>query len=118
MQLQWRPLKEHERTLLERLLECEFPRRDELQRQLEFVSARQIDEYGSLALDVKSPIRAGTWSGMLVDAEYLDADRVPIWILLHAVDGRLSELEIVKADGSTIKRPPRSDLFAPKKPER
>lgn len=73
------------------------------------------DEYNSLALSVNSPILASTEFRVPVEAEYLDADGVPICILLHVVDGRLNELEIFKADGGTIKNSPRPDLFVPKK---
>ncbi len=119
MESQWRPLEEHERAILERLLECEFPGRDELRQQAKSVRAKLIDEYdddhNSLALSVHSPILADTEYRVPVEGEYLDADGVPICILLHVVDGRLNELEIFKADGSTIKNPPRPDLFVPKK---
>ena len=119
MESQWRPLEEHERAILERLLECEFPGQDELRQQAESVRAKLIDEYNdeynSLALSVHSPILASTEFRVPVEAEYLDADGVPICILLHVVDGRLHELEIFKADGGTIKNPPRPDLFVPKK---
>ncbi len=115
MELQSRPLKEHEKNILERLLECDFRGRDELRQQLQFVTARIIDEEGSLALSVKSPIRADTEFTVPVEAEYLDADGIPIWILLHVINGQLNELEFVKADGSTIKNPPRPDLFVPTK---
>ena len=101
--------------ILEKLLECQFRGRDELRQQLAFATVRPIDESGSLALKVTSPILAETEHRVPVEAEYLDADGVPIWILLHVVNGLLNELEIIKADGSTMQNPRRPDLFVPQK---
>lgn len=110
----WRPLEPWEKRILETLLECEFPGRDELQRQLEFLSARTIDKFGSLELRVASPILAEASRTVPVEAEYFDPDGVPVWILLHVREGQLCELEILKADGSSIQNPPRAELFIAK----
>ena len=50
---------------------------------------------------------------MPVEAEYLDVDGVPIWILLHVVDGLLNELEILRADSAKMQNFPRPDQFVP-----
>ncbi|MGA2594648.1 MAG: hypothetical protein ABSH32_32520 [Bryobacteraceae bacterium] len=50
MDATFRPLT-YERELLEKLLEPEFPSRDEPRRQLDFVAAKQILEDGTLALE-------------------------------------------------------------------
>ena len=113
MELDWQPLKGHEKLILERLFECEFQGRNELRQQLEFVTARSIDENGSLALKVSSPILAKTKCRVPVEAEYLDVDGVPIWILLHVVDGLLNELEILRADSAKMQNFPRPDQFVP-----
>ena len=114
VQSTWRPLEPFEKRILEKLLECEFPGGDELQRQLEFLSVQTIDKFGSLELRVASPILAEVSRTVPVEAEYLDEDGVPVWILLHVREGQLCELELLKADGSSIRNPPRAELFVAK----
>ena len=46
----FRPLTTYERELLEKLLEPEFPGRDELRQQLNSVTAKQLHEDGTLDL--------------------------------------------------------------------
>jgi hypothetical protein len=50
MELGFRQLTDQERGLLEKLLEVEFPGRDELRAQLSSVTAKQIEEDGTLSL--------------------------------------------------------------------
>ena len=79
----FRPLKERERRLLERLLEHHpFDGRDELRKQLESTTARLIvehnDNYGSIELRVADPTPASVRYRVPVEAQYLDDDGVPI----------------------------------------
>ena len=46
----FRPLESREREVLEKLLEPEFPGRDELRHQLNSVTAKQVFEDGTLDL--------------------------------------------------------------------
>ena len=42
-----------------------------------------------------------------VDARYIDADGIPVDILLHVVSGMMYEIEIVKLDGNPLINGPR-----------
>lgn len=103
----FRPLEDHERKLLERLLDHhDFPGRDEVRQQLESATARTIaeynDNYGSFELRVADSLPAAVDYLVPVEAEYFEGG-VPVWILLHVDrDGFMRELEIVRADGKPL----------------
>ncbi len=101
-----RPLKIRERELLEKLLEPEFPGRDELRRQLDSVTAKEILEDGTLALQCRPCLPAPVKRSMPTEGECPDADGVTIHVLLHVKDGFMSELEILKFGSSKILNPP------------
>ena len=116
---QFRPLRESERELIERLLQKNFEGRDELRGQLDLVLARTIDQDGSLAFMVPpEAIRVESHEltgmtpdellsqGLPVEGRYLDMDGVPVCVMLHVSQGRLHELEILRVDGSPIQRDP------------
>jgi hypothetical protein len=98
-----RNLTDYELQILERML-TQLPHgRDELREQLQSAKVSLIDENGSLRFHVTSPVvAAGIDQRVPVTAIFDDADGMPIYILLHVVEGRLWELEIYKADGSRI----------------
>ncbi len=117
--MNFRPLEERERKLLERLLEHdEFGGRSELRAQLNSTTARLIveheDNYGSIELRVAEPIPANVRYRVPVHAEYLDEDGIPMWVLLH-VDraGVMRELEICRADGQPLLSPPIPERLEP-----
>lgn len=99
-------LTENEKTMLERLLEAEFPGRDQIRQQITKSVATVIDEYGSLRFDVRSDIKAPVTRRIPIEAETEDTDGVPIHLLLHVVEGKIAELEIYKDDGSPIRKMP------------
>ena len=101
-----RPLKIRERELLEKLLEPEFPGRDELRRQLDSVTAKEILEDGTCALQCRPCLPAPVKRGVPTEGECPDADGVTIHVLLHVKDGFMSELEILKFGSSKILNPP------------
>jgi hypothetical protein len=114
----FRVLREHERSILERLLgQHPFDGRDELLKQLDSVTARLIqeydDNYGSIELRVAAPTRAHVKYRVPVEAEYLDDDGVPVWVLLHVRDGVMCELEICRADGQRLISPPKPERLEP-----
>jgi hypothetical protein len=112
----FRPLKTHERELLEKLLEPEFPGRDELRHQLNSVIAKQVFEDGTLDLQCDPGSAAPVKSRVPTEGKCADADGVEIHVLLHVVDGAMNELEIFKDDGSSILNPPNARalvLFTP-----
>ena len=120
MNPEFRPLRHTERRLLDRLFEWDFPRKDELRKQLESLLVRTVDEDGSLALSPapgsvsaqdKMSHEGESADSLLkqripVEGRYFDADGIPVSVLLHVVNGALYELEILKADGSPPISPP------------
>jgi len=102
----FRPLKTHERELLKKLLEPEFPGRDELRNQLNSVTAKQVFEDGTLDLQCDPSPPAPVKSRVPTEGTCVDSDGVEIHVLLHVKDGAMSELEIFKDDGSLVLNPP------------
>jgi hypothetical protein len=101
-------------AIFKKMLEKNFPGRDELVKQLMNLSVRQLDDEGSLALSVSSSVRAPVCSRIPVEASYEDSDglsdeAVKIHVLLHVVEGQMVELEIYKDDGSQITKKPNCD---------
>jgi hypothetical protein len=111
MDSDFRPLKPDERALLEKLLGCEFPGRDELRRQLDSVVAQKVYRDGTLALRVSSAEPAPVKGRVPTEGSCPDADGVMIHVLLHVVNGMMNELEIFKEDGSNVVRPPAADAL-------
>jgi hypothetical protein len=104
-----------EQALTKRLLEKNFPGRDELSRQLDGLSVKVIDPEGSLSLR-PAPMAAPAEVQERVVAEgfYSDEDTrsregPQVNVLLHVLEGRLAVLEIYKDDGSPIKRGPTAE---------
>ena len=106
METDFRPLTENEKKLLEKMLDDAFPGRDELRRQLDSVTAKRVNENGSLELKVGSGPVANGPRTVPTEAWCPDTDGMMIWLLLHVVEGKLFALEIYKEDGSRIMRPP------------
>jgi hypothetical protein len=101
-----RPLSAPERAYLDRLMSADFAGRREIMLQIASALARTIDSEGSIELQPQVTVAAPVQKRVPVEAEGLDVDGVPIYFLLHVVDSRVHELEIYKADGSTIRRLP------------
>jgi hypothetical protein len=107
MESGFRELDARERGLLEKLLEPEFPGRDELRVQLSSLTAKQAGEDGTLLLRCGQGPAAPTRSRLVAEATYQDADGGRVSVLLHVnKDGLMQMLEIIKYDGSPIVRPP------------
>ena len=105
-QAQFRKPTKEEQTLLQRLLEAEFPGKEQLAPMVQDMLVRPIDEAGSLELRTQANTRATVIKRIPVEAEAKDKDGVTIHVLLHVVDGRPIELEIFKDDSSRIKYMP------------
>jgi hypothetical protein len=103
---EFRPLAQWERDLLDRLLEADFPGRDEVREQLASCLVREYDEHGCLEFAVQSDVKAPVEMTVPVEVMADDADGIPIELLLFVKDGKVSELEFNKADGSPIIRMP------------
>lgn len=106
MKILYRDLTEREKEILYFLLKEDFPGRDELMIQVGSSKVRTIQEYqdnwGSLEFLINSDIKANVKERIPVQASALDEDNVPIIIFLHVVNGKIDELEIVKANNSPI----------------
>jgi hypothetical protein len=114
----FRVLEESERRILGTLLgHHPFDGRDELLKQLDSVTARPIEEYddnyGSVELHVAEPTPADVKYRVPVEAEYLDDDGVPVWVLLHVRNGVMCELEICRADGRPLVSPTSAERLEP-----
>jgi len=107
MDSEFRQLDARERGLLEKLLEADFPGRDELRTQLDSLTAKQIDQDGTLSLRCGSGRPSPRKYKLAFEGICKDADGGTIAILLHAdKDGFMSMLEILKYGGSPIINPP------------
>jgi hypothetical protein len=95
-----------EEAILQRLLDTQFPGRNELASLLNDVSVRLLDENGSLELQSNLGSKAPVTKRIPVEAEVADEDGITIHVLLHVVDGRPTELEIFKEDNSPVKHMP------------
>jgi len=97
--------------LFARLLSANFLDRDSLAQQIAESTVTEIDENGSLEFHSRSNVLARVKMRVPVSAEANDRDDIPISVLLHVVDGRVTELEIYKADGSRIQEMPAIESF-------
>jgi hypothetical protein len=102
----FRPLTSRELALIERLLEPDFPGRDELRQQLKAVTGRQILDDGTLELSCEGGPRAPVYRRVPTEGDYLDADGQQVSVLLHVRDGLMCELEVLKVYPTEIQNPP------------
>jgi len=111
-------MTEKEKQLVERLLEPDFPGRDELVQQLHAAEVRGIDEDGSVEFRVTSDVPACNVKYRVpTEGEYEDLDGVKVHVLLHVVGRKAKELELYKEDNSPVRAWPNPALvwvFAPK----
>lgn len=97
--------------MLERLLDANFPGRNELAPLLRCVLVRTIDENGGLALQSQAEGKTPVAKRVPVEAEGKDEDGVVIHMLLHVVEGRPVELEFFREDGASVRRMPPPSAF-------
>jgi len=113
MDSEFRQLDARERGLLNKLLEAEFPGRDELRSQLDSLTAKQIEDDGTLNLICNSGSPSPKNYGLAVEGICKDANGGNISILLHVnKDGFMHMLEILKMDGSPIINKPSAKELA------
>ena len=105
-----RRLSEWERATLAKLLSADFPGRPELAVQAADVTGASLDSEGSLALSPAAGSPAAEVVRRIpVEAEFEDEDGMTVHVLLHVLDGFLSELEIFREDSGPLRRPLRVD---------
>jgi uncharacterized protein DUF6984 len=90
-QAQFRKPTQAEQALLQRLLEAEFPGKEQLAQMVQVMLVRPIDKAGSLELRTQANTRATVVKRIPVEAEAKDKDGITIHLLLHVVDGRPTE---------------------------
>ncbi|GEM_PF-1692631 len=109
MKASYRTLTEHERAVINRLLDKDFPGKKTIRKQVESALVRTIpeykDNYGSLEFSVKLEEKANVTNRIPISGRVNDSDGVPIEIFLHVINGKIDELEIVKADNSPLRQP-------------
>jgi hypothetical protein len=107
MDSEFRPLDTREKGLLEKLFETEFQGRDELRSQLDSVTAKQIEEDGTLSLRCGSGLPWPNKYALAAEGWCKDADGMTIAVMVHIGKcGFMHMLEIVKFDGSPVMNPP------------
>ena len=97
--------------MLARLLDVDFPGRDELQHLLAEILVRTIDEDGGLEIKSLADGSAPVIKTIPVEAEGKADDGTVVHALLHVKDGRPVELELYREDGTTLERIPPPSAF-------
>jgi hypothetical protein len=100
-----------ERSLLDRLMQADFPGKDGLALLLRNIVVKTIDENGSLELKSTVERKAEIVKRVPVEAEASDSDGVVIHLSVHVVDGGPVEMELFREDGKTIKKIPPASTF-------
>jgi hypothetical protein len=108
---EFREPTEVERSLLGRLLDAEFPGRDQLALLLQRVLVRTIDEDGGLELKSQVEGTAPVAKRVPVEAEAKDDDGTMIHMLLHVIEGKPVELEFFREDAGRVKKIPPASAF-------
>ena len=98
----FRDLTTVERSILDRLLQDPFPGRDEISNQLNTCKVKPIDENGSLKFEVTAGKKASVKNRIPTEGEAKDRDGMPVFLLLHVVDGFVTELEIYRGDSAKV----------------
>lgn len=106
-----RNLTDRESQILNRMLNQLSGDQTTLVDQASMAKVDIIDEEGSLRFHLPTSVIPvdNITERVPVTASCEDCDGVPIYFLLHIVDGKLWELEVYKADGSQILNPPTAD---------
>jgi hypothetical protein len=99
---EFRVLSGHEQKILERMLAANFPGAKELSAQAATALALSIDDNGSLKFACTGNPAESVVRRIPVEAQLDDTDGIPIHLLLHVLDGFLSELEIYREDSAAI----------------
>lgn len=103
----FRSLTTCETDILLAMFARDFPGRAELLEQLRSCSVRSIDVDGGLEFLVHSSATAMQIQHRIpVEAEYEDVDGIVVHILLHVLQGKISELEFYREDGGLVRQRP------------
>ncbi len=99
-----RTLNDKERKIIDRLLQGDFPGRDQIHEQVKNSKVEVIDSDGSLKFHLKNKgvEKAPVEFVIPVEARGKDCDGIGISLLLHVYDGLLIELEIFRDDEKNV----------------
>jgi len=100
-----------ERSLLDRLLEADFPGKEDLRFLLQGALVRTIDVDGGLQIRSSVEGSALVIKKIPVEAEAKAEDGILVHALLHVHEGRPVELELYREDGSHLKQIPPASAF-------
>lgn len=107
MEMVYRKLTKTEEQIVNKLLEKDFLGKEAIKKQISSALVRPIgeykDNYGSLEFKVDFNDKAEVTNRIPVLGHTKDIDGVLVEIFLHVINGKINELEIVKADSSMIK---------------
>lgn len=110
----FRELSDFEKGILDLLLEKKFPGRDEMLDQITSCKVRDIFDsagnYWGLEFKVKSNTIAHVNQRVPVEAIAYE-DGIPVEILLHVVNGKIKELELVRYDNKPPKEFPSPNVL-------
>ena len=99
----FRPPSDLKRQILDRLVNVDFVGQRELAQQLSEVSVRLIDENGSLEIRGREDAPPAPVDYRIpVEAQTEDSDGMTVILTLHVVNGRVSELEVIRADSKRV----------------
>ncbi|MFM0055851.1 hypothetical protein PQR64_09525 [Paraburkholderia phytofirmans] len=104
----------HERELMDLLVAPHFPGVEEIREQLGSCNVREIDNEGSLGLQIKNAVTAPVIARIPIELYAPDTDGFDVHVLLHVIDGICLEIEIYKdTPGPIRKLPERWNYFVP-----
>jgi hypothetical protein len=103
----FRPLTTEQSELLAVLLRRDFPGRDAVRAQIAGAQVRLVDFDGGLEFAPTRNAPAVVGLRVPVEGEATDVDGTTIHILLHVVDGFVTELELFRQDAQPVMRPPK-----------
>jgi len=101
----FRPTTDAESRIVLALLEPDFPGRDAVAAQIQSAMVRVIDPEGSLEIVTTDELPADVARRIPVEAEIVDGDGITVHVLLHVVDGYVTELEIYRDDSGPLRNP-------------
>jgi hypothetical protein len=98
----------HRQTLL-RLMQDDFPGRQEVQQQLESAEYELVGANGSLQIFPRGAPIAPVKKRIPVEAYSFDRDETVVMVLLFTRRGFVSRLEILRGDGAPLQKRPEPD---------
>lgn len=109
----WRRLNQDELSVLDKLLKKDFPGRDAINEQLKDCWVTKEWEDGSLSINIetKSNVIANVIDRIPVEGQMAPREGGPIEILLHVVDGKIVELEVVPYANPNLPKLPEPSEF-------